>query len=352
MRATRGPSSDCVKFLVSEGVDVNAKELDGTTALMSASESERLRNKVDCLKLLVANGADVNAKNDNGDTALIDASLSANMAGKSDCLRLLVDNGADVNATQKDGTTALMWAALYGDVECLRFLISHGADVNAKDALGETAITKASNLAKDNPTPIFDGPSEMVTKCARRWNASRFTTEAGKAACVKLLVEHGADLSARNDYPQWAYKSALAMHDKPERQQTPGEHWFLYFTWFCNGGDIKFRDYVISDNGEIEMRRNMWNLSVQWNSASITNDASFRALKSLPPLPTGLGEPTDVPPSRLFIVSHLENNMWTTKYYDLNNLPVAIKSMITAAGQGTSVAPPLPVVTTRFKAAK
>ncbi|MDR3427901.1 ankyrin repeat domain-containing protein, partial [Silvimonas sp.] len=262
----------------------------------------------------------------------------------SDCLRFFVAKGADVNAKQKDGMTALMWASLYGDVDCVKDLISNGADVNAKDNLGETALTDASNSSyKNGLAPVFDGPSDMVTMSERYWNACRFATKEGKSACVKLLAEHGADLTARNDYPQWAFKEALGMHAKTEMQHMADKHWFLYFTWFRKGGDIKFQDYILSDNGAIDMRRNMWNLGVQWNSASITNNAAFRVLQLLPPLPTGLSEPTNVSPSRLLIVSHLENKMWITKYYDLYELPVAIKSMITAASKGNHPMPPLPV---------
>ena len=49
------------------GADVNAKNKDGSTALLFAS----FKGHLEILKYVVENGADLNAKNDKGDTGLI-----------------------------------------------------------------------------------------------------------------------------------------------------------------------------------------------------------------------------------------------------------------------------------------
>ncbi len=63
IEAARRGDTDSVKALIAAGTDVNAKDKDGKTALMAASNA-------DCVKALIAAGVDVNAKNNNGETAL------------------------------------------------------------------------------------------------------------------------------------------------------------------------------------------------------------------------------------------------------------------------------------------
>ena len=88
-----------VKVLLDKGADVNAKNNDGWTALMCASE----KGYAKIVSMLLKNGADVNAKNNGGWTALMKASQEA----YKEIVEILLKNGADVNAVTKNGYTAL-----------------------------------------------------------------------------------------------------------------------------------------------------------------------------------------------------------------------------------------------------
>lgn len=66
MRAAWGGHLAVVKFLISKGGDIHAKDNRGWTALMKAAVSDRLA----VVKFLVAHGAEVNAQNNSGETAL------------------------------------------------------------------------------------------------------------------------------------------------------------------------------------------------------------------------------------------------------------------------------------------
>jgi len=79
---------------------------------------------------LLEGGADPNAKDANGTPALMDAVLFAG----PDSVKLLLDRGADVNATNTAGATALMWAM--PDLAKARLLIASGGDQPVLDTGG------------------------------------------------------------------------------------------------------------------------------------------------------------------------------------------------------------------------
>jgi hypothetical protein len=99
---------DLFHYMLSKGVNVNATNIDGKTALMFACYG----GKCKWPKLLIENGADVNAVNHFGETPLSDACFRDNLK----IVKLLLDNRADVNITNKCGYTALDKAKITGEI--------------------------------------------------------------------------------------------------------------------------------------------------------------------------------------------------------------------------------------------
>ena len=150
-----------VRALVERGTDVDAPEVDGTTALHWAVH----RDDGDIAGLLIGAGADVTATNRYGVAPIALASLN----GSASMLSRLLAAGADANRTQPEGETALMTAARTGRVEAVRLLLDHGADVNAAEQWrGQTALM---------------------------WAAAE-----GHTAAVRELIAHGADVHARSGH--------------------------------------------------------------------------------------------------------------------------------------------------------
>jgi len=197
--------------LVSQKVDVNAAEPDGTTALHWAIHN----NDVDLARRLIRAGADVKAKNQFGATPLSEAAIVAD----KDVLTNLIEGGADVNATSAEGQTALMAVARTGNIESARLLIAHGANVNAKELWrGQTALMWAAAeslpaMAKEliahradvNARSQVNNWERDVTAEPRRkymplggWTPLLFAAREGSLDVAKVLVDAGADVNLQD----------------------------------------------------------------------------------------------------------------------------------------------------------
>src|SRR5437763_9449262 len=98
-----------VRHLLDTGVDVNAAQIDGTTALHWAA----YHDDAETAARLVRAGANVNAVNRYGVPPL---SLACSN-GSGAIVRLLLEGGADANATMKGREAGLMMAARSANLE-------------------------------------------------------------------------------------------------------------------------------------------------------------------------------------------------------------------------------------------
>jgi ankyrin repeat protein len=137
----------------------------------------------DTVRLLTRFGIDIDATDDEGATALMRAAEQ----GKPAVAAGLLDAGADVNATDDEfGATALMIAAFYGRDEIVRALIGAGADPNAR-ARGDEEKDEIAG-----------------------WTALMFAASEGHAAVVSQLLEAGADPELANKAGRTAQELAEA----------------------------------------------------------------------------------------------------------------------------------------------
>src|SRR5436190_14125694 len=113
--AMRGDRA-AVRAALARKADVNAPQVDGTTALHWAVE----RDDVELAELLLTAGARVNARTREGVTPLQLAAIN----GSAHMLARLIKSGADANAPLTPaGDTALMLAARTGKTDAIRLLL-------------------------------------------------------------------------------------------------------------------------------------------------------------------------------------------------------------------------------------
>lgn len=204
--AVRAANLERSQELIKSGANVNEAEPDGTTPLLWAV----YHSSHDLVQALLDAGADPNVANEleitpllqasrYGDAAMISALLeggaklteasagaeppllAAARSGSVDAIKVLLDAGADANGVEPvDHQTALMWAVAEGHLQAAKTLIDAGADVNRQARLSE--LTERKNA--DFPSGGF---------AALHWAARN-----GDEPMISLLLEHGADINARN----------------------------------------------------------------------------------------------------------------------------------------------------------
>ncbi len=225
--AARNSDRKALRALLQSGVDVNAAQGDGATALHWASYQEDLESA----DLLIRAGADVNAANDlgatplwmacqNGSAAMVRRLLEAGAnpkaalltgetvvmtavhSGNPEVVEMLLAKGADPNARATRGQTALMWAAAGGHPEVVKVLLAHGADVHARSDVW----TQLWQTAPDQDVH----PDYHVTIRHGGDTPLLFAARAGDLAAAKLLVAAGADVNDTAAYG--ASATVLAAH--------------------------------------------------------------------------------------------------------------------------------------------
>ncbi len=144
---------------------------------------------------LLRGGADANARDSAGLTALHCALMVALSETRhlgvtprtANTLTALIAGGADPNAADASGDTPVHLAA-QGLPDALGKLLARGGRVDPRDRRGDTplhAVASASGEAEARGGTFYPGVRERLPR--------------DLAQCVKLLIEHGADVNARND---------------------------------------------------------------------------------------------------------------------------------------------------------
>ena len=152
---------ETVRALLQQGIDVNAAQGGGTTALHWAARA----NDVEMAEMLLYAGANVRATTRLGAHTPL---LFASKHGNASMIETLLAAGADANDATTTGATALMFASASGSVEAARLLLDREPEVNARESSGgQTALM--------------------------------FAAANGRHRVIEVLIERGADASLVTD---------------------------------------------------------------------------------------------------------------------------------------------------------
>ena len=178
-----------VKALIKAGADIHATDYNDNTVLISCNAD---KCSAEMAKLLIDAGVDVNARNNEGRTALMNAA----QYGNAEAVDVMIAAGADVNLKDRHDRTALMRAAEEVNLRIVKALVEAGADVAAKDRYGSGILAWAARFDYSNMSPESWGG----------WKKNRLAT-------VKYLVETVGITDSEN---QWG-ETALFILEKSEK---------------------------------------------------------------------------------------------------------------------------------------
>lgn len=130
------------KKLAEQQIPINAESLMAQTKTAKGEGAA---------KLLVIAGADVNARQANGMTAL----MSAVFNGQTDVAKALIEKGADVNASAK-GFTALRLAVERNNKDMVKLLLAHDAKPTLKPEGAPSALEKAKEMNLKDLTDLME----------------------------------------------------------------------------------------------------------------------------------------------------------------------------------------------------
>ncbi|KAM4809444.1 ankycorbin [Rhinophrynus dorsalis] len=147
-------NADCLRLMLTHGVDVSAQDLQGHSALHLAVKN----NHLECVKRLLQAKCPVECTDNAGKSSMHYAAAN----GCLPAVQLLYEQKCPIHNKDVDGNTPLLIAAQHGHTDVSKYLLDHKADINFRD--------------KDGRTPL-------ILAC-----------ESGNVSMVDMLVRRGADI--------------------------------------------------------------------------------------------------------------------------------------------------------------
>lgn len=108
-----------------------------------------------------------------------------------------LEAGCEVDALDPDGHTALMFAAFNGHSEIVLRLLEEGADLEKRDFMDRTALLYACTGPFPETVKILldKGAKPNVVDSDEHFSPLMHAAAEGNLGVVKILIEHGADLT-------------------------------------------------------------------------------------------------------------------------------------------------------------
>lgn len=191
---------EIVKMLIQAGANVNAKNSLGETPLYEAMYSPIADvHKIKILKLLLDAKANVNKRFPNRKTPL---HVAVSVLANEEILKMLIDAGANATIDKKDakGDAPLHSAVTLQNTEIAQQLLDAGADVNVKNKEGFVALRYAIDLHNFDmvKTLIYKGADLDAHSSVYGLTALHFAVEENDVMVIEYLLWQGIDVDVKD----------------------------------------------------------------------------------------------------------------------------------------------------------
>jgi ankyrin repeat protein len=199
--AASNGTEEIVDLLLSKGADVNILSSAGSPLHRAVNGGN-----TNVIRKLLKEGADINALiTPRGWTSLHMAAVS----GRYEAAMVLVENGIGLNKTDKNGATALHYAVSSGAREAEKvavLLIKRGAEFNTSAIDGSTPLLTAVQKGKDKTVKLLieKGADNSAKDKTTQRSMLHFAAIHGYGSIAGLLIEKGIDIHARDKFGKTA----------------------------------------------------------------------------------------------------------------------------------------------------
>lgn len=130
--------------------------------------------------------------------------LLATVKGSSDIVAMLLEYKADVNHEYIDGATPLMHACVNGHVQVAKILLKNNADIHHRSKTKATALMVTGSVDKINNRDIAKllikhGALTDIDAQDEHDNTALMVASCNNSGVVEILLQHGANITLRND---------------------------------------------------------------------------------------------------------------------------------------------------------
>lgn len=300
---------DVLKFLVSKGADVNAKDKNDETPLHYTIRQHygvRGMFDVEVPKYLISHGANIHAKDCDGMTPLYATSTTCMMTTykhyweyAEKVMKCLLLQGAEIDIKNELATETFLCPLAVNDVEILKHIISQGVDINVKDANGRTLLHRAVERPTSNMEVLKCLVSTGANVYAKDKNGNTpldlaNTEEKKSILCEAKLEPKEAIWKAATDR-DWETVKRWLERD-PSLISTTGkmdievirilynnnpEKLTLLHLVVCESDDMELPAYLISLGANVHAEDNLHNTPLHYAAAHNSNVDILKYLVSL-----------------------------------------------------------------------
>ena len=177
-----------VQAIIDHGVDVNAVNKRGQTALWFACSS----GLMEFVKILLDAGANTNIADKTGESCL---HAAVHGSCRAETIQNIIDHGAHVDAVNEDGATALLLACGLAQSEMIDVLLKAKADPNVFDHDGDASLHAATeaNCSKETLEKILEYGANVNAVNKRGRTALLLNCSYGQMDSVYVLLKATAD---------------------------------------------------------------------------------------------------------------------------------------------------------------